>query len=93
MEATYNFSALEIGDGVFFITEDGGVKYGKIKKLHYIKEKGKESVVYTVNSKSSDNKTAVILEYTAGNAFKSAKEALDYLTRQKLTAEWEDYEV
>ena len=78
---------MEIGDRVFFLSQDGGVKYGKIKKLHYIKEKGKEKVVYTVESKSSTNASAVILEYTSGDVFKRENEALAYLTRQRLTSE------
>lgn len=70
---------MEIGDYVFFITQDGGVKYGRINKLNYYKERGREGIEYELKTMSSDNATAVILEYTSSHVFKSADEALTYL--------------
>lgn len=70
---------MEIGDYVFFITQDGGVKYGKIKNLNYYKDRDREGTWYELNSMSSDNATAVMLEYTSSHVFKSADEALTYL--------------
>lgn len=76
MEAIYNFSAMEIGDCVFFIADDYGVKYGRIVKLHYYKCKDKEGTRYELAALNSED---VITKHTSWHVFKSADEALAYL--------------
>ena len=78
MEVTYNFSAMEIGDCVFFITDDWSVKYGKISKLKYYKCKDKEGVLYELTAMNSDG---VKTKHTSWDVFKSADEALAYLEK------------
>lgn len=72
---------MEIGDGVFFITKDWSVKYGKIRGINYYKDKKEEEVWYKLDTITSGGD---LVECTSWDVFKSADEALAYLKRQKL---------
>lgn len=67
---------MEIGDNVFFITKNYGVKYGKIEKIMYHKDGKGEYMWYEVISLMSYYVTERV---TVNNVFKSADEALAYL--------------
>ena len=69
---------MEIGDCVFFITDDYSVKYGRIVRLHYYKCKDKEATQYELETMKSDGD---IVKHISWYVFKNADEALAYLEK------------